>query len=64
MDKCECLSVREFNRIVAAALGSAVKDLTQEARALSILRNGGWEQRLRNQLLVNLEKNNRVLSFF
>ncbi len=55
MPKCLC-SNRNYDRDVYKAVSDAADSLVAEAHMLSIIRNGGWEQWLRNLLLVELEE--------
>jgi hypothetical protein len=56
--KCRC----DYANIVIKALTSALSELVSAPGALSILRNGGWEQWIRNHVLVALDYD-RVIGF-
>lgn len=57
MRKCEC-NATKHGELVRTAVVDAVNELVNRPGALSVLRNGGWEQWLRNLLLINLETGN------
>ncbi len=51
---CGCHDLN-YDETLGNALEDAVAELTGAAASLSVLRNGGWEQWLRNILLIKLE---------
>lgn len=60
MDSLKCVcdgnGYDSLHAMVAGAVASSMIELTSRGRALTVLRNGGWEQWLRNLLLVHLEE--------
>ena len=62
LGRCKC-SYNGLNHQIARAVTRAIDALVRIPKAVSILRNGGWELWLRNVLLIALEEETSCTGF-